>query len=363
MAACWQWKSKRPRDDYAMSKTSSLLWCAGLAVLLSWLEITTTFLTSLTIESFCFTSEELKAMKPLVSTDARQRVIELRRNHSYAEVAKQTGLPVGTVKTICTRSGVFRDNPTHRALFALPAIQASEQTALAVPQLPAQNAVTGDKEIDAVLWLREVIGTGRADLIDKAMLAAKKIKTPLADLEKRYRNYLTATRPGDWTIVFQTIGFADLEDLANRATRKLTLSNEALARFGDAASLFADTPAEQFCINALVGVKEGEMWGLDAQEAAQRFKAHPDLMPRSLIDCLHELAFWHELYSMRDAAGGTGTGDRGSEVNAREDFVFALLAEIRPRDKTESIAVLRYLAEKEYMDRKETDAILLNLIG
>ncbi len=39
-----------------------------------------------------------------------------------------------------------------------------------------------------------------------------------------------------------------------------------------------------------------------------------------------------------------------------------MLAEIRPRNKTESIAVLRYLAE-EYMDRKETDAILLNLIG
>ena len=40
-----------------------------------------------------------------------------------------------------------------------------------------------------------------------------------------------------------------------------------------------------------------------------------------------------------------------------------MLAEIRPRCKTESVAVLRYMAEKEYMDREETDAILLNLIG
>jgi hypothetical protein len=302
-------------------------------------------------------------MKPPVSQDTRQRVIELRRSHSYAEVAKQTGLPLGTVKTICTRSGVFRDNPAQRVLFALPAIQASKQTALAVPQLPAQNAVTGDKEIDAVLWLREVIGTGKADLIEKAMLAAKKIKTPLADLEKRYRDYLVAHHPGNMFAALSSFDFGDLEALAKRATRKLTLSNEAIARFGDEASLFADTPAEQFCIKALAGVKEGDMWGLDAQEAAQRFKAHPDLMPHTLSDCLHELAFWHELYSLRDAAGGTGSGDRGSEVNAREDFVFALLAEIRPRDKTESIAVLHYLAEKEYMDRKETDAILLNLIG
>ena len=302
-------------------------------------------------------------MKHPVSQDTRQRVIELRRRHSFAEVAKQTGLPVGTVKTICTRSGAFRDNPAHRALFALPPIKASEQTALAVPQLPPQSTVTGDKEIDAVLWLREVIGTGKADLIEKAMQAAKKIKTPLADLEKRYRDHLRAANPGNWVAALSSFGFGDLESLAKMATRELTLSNEALARFGDEESLFADTPAEQFCIKTLTGVKKEGMWGLDVQEAAQRFKAHSDLMPHTLSDCLFELAFWYELYSLRDAAGGTGSGDRGSEVNAREDFVFALLAEIRPRDKTESVAVLRYMAEKEYMDREETDAILLNLIG
>ena len=77
---------------------------------------------------------EQRLLKPLVSQDTRQRVIELQRRHSFAEVTKQTGLPVGTVKTICTRSGAFRDNPAHRALFALPPmIKASEQTALAVP--------------------------------------------------------------------------------------------------------------------------------------------------------------------------------------------------------------------------------------
>jgi hypothetical protein len=158
--------------------------------------------------------------------------------------------------------------------------------------------------------------------------------------------------------VFKTFGFGDLEGLSSRSSRQLTLSNEALARFGGADSLFADTPAEQFCIKALAGVKEGKMWGLDAQEAAQRFKAHPDLMPHSLSDCLRELAFWRELYAMRNALG---YGDQGREAYAREDFAFALLAEIRPRDKAESIAVLRYLAGKEHMDRKETNDILLNL--
>ncbi len=90
-------------------------------------------------------------MKHVVSTDIRRQVLELRSRHSFAEVAKQTGLPVGTVKTICSRSGAFRFNMTHRALFSLPPIKVSQQTALVVPELPPKQDVTSDKEIDSVL--------------------------------------------------------------------------------------------------------------------------------------------------------------------------------------------------------------------
>ena len=98
-------------------------------------------------------------MKMPVSPEAREKVLELRRSHSLGKVAELTGLPLGTVKIICVRSGAFNDNPRHRALFALPAIQASTSTALVVPTLPPQAVVTGDKEVDAVIWLREVIAT------------------------------------------------------------------------------------------------------------------------------------------------------------------------------------------------------------
>ena len=108
-------------------------------------------------------------MKPGVSPDTRRQVLELRRRHSLREVAERTGLPLGTVKTLCSRSGAFRDNEAHRALFSLPPIQPSKQTLPAVPELPPQRTVTGNKEVDAVLWLREVIGTGQAALIEKAM--------------------------------------------------------------------------------------------------------------------------------------------------------------------------------------------------
>lgn len=298
-------------------------------------------------------------MKQGVSLKAQ--VLELRRGHSLREVAAQTGIPLGTVKTICARSGAFKDNPRHRELFTLPEVQVSTSTALAAPMLPPESLVTDDKEIDAVLWLREVIKTGRTDLIEKAMLAAKRIKTPLKDLEKRYLDHLTARNPGNWTVAFQTFGFADLEALAQGATKKLTRKNEALARFGTLEILFTNTPAEQFAIDALHGLKPSKDFGdLDAGQVDKRFQAHPDLMPNTLSDCLNELAYWHELYWLRNACDD---GDQGREAYARECFAFRSLARIRPKTKPEAVAVFRYLADSERMNDTETENILLNLIG
>lgn len=300
-------------------------------------------------------------MKPPVSIKAQ--VLELRRSHSLREVATQTGLPLGTVKTICARSGAFVDNPRHRELFTLPTLQVSSGTALAVPDLPPQDVVTGDKEIDAVLWLREVIKTGQAALIEKAMQAVKRIKTPLKELENRYLDHLTARNPGNWTVAFQTFGFADLEGLAQASTQKLTRKHEALARFGNIDSLFADTPAELFSTEALAGLKPSKNFGfLDDKQVDARFKARPDLLPHTLSDCLHERAYWHDLYTLRNAVHRDAS-DPGPEAYARECFAFRCLANIRPKTKGEAIAVFRYLADSDRMNDTETEGILLNLIG
>lgn len=299
-------------------------------------------------------------MKQGVSTKAQ--VLALRRGHSLREVAAQTGLPLGTIKTWCARSGAFKDNPQHRALFALPPIQTSTSTALTIQELPAQSVVTGDKEIDAVLWLRQVIQTGQADLIEKAKLAAKRIKTPLKELETRYLAHLTARNPGNWTVAFQTFGFADLDGLAHGATKKLTRKNEALARFGSVDNLFTKTPAEVFCEDALRGLtRKKDAWELDHDEVDQRFHAHPDLMPNTLSDCLFERAYWTDLYWLRSAAD-KDAGDHHAEVQARDDFIFRTMARIRPKTKQEAIAVFHYMAD-DHMDMPETEAILLNLIG
>lgn len=300
-------------------------------------------------------------MKQPVSPDTRHHILDLRRRFSFGEVAKQTGLPIGTVKTICSRSGVFRDNEAHRALFCLPPIHHSSQTLPAVPELPPQQRVTGDKEVDAVLWLRQVIGTGQAALIDKAMEAAKKLKTPLDKLEKRYRDWLTANQPGNLFAALSSFDFANLEGLAKSSIKKAARQNEARSRFEN--DLFADTPAESFCIAAMHGLTPDNFGWFTDTDADERFAKHVELLPHTLSDCLRELEYWRDLYHLRNSVD-TYCSDGPDEAYARRRFVFRCLGRIRPRDKTEALAVLRYLtSECDSLDDDGTDAILLNLIG
>ena len=302
----------------------------------------------------------LKA-KQRVSDAQRQQVLSLRRRHSLREVAEATGLPLGTVKTLVSRSGAFRDNDQHRALFTLPPIKASQETLPSVPELPPQQRVTGDKEVDAVLWLHTIICTGQAALIERAMEASKKIKTPLDVLEKRYRTHLMTTNPGNAFAALSSFGFADLEALARRSIEQHQQRLEGVARFGD--TLMDGTDAEVFCIEALRGmeIREGEAF-LDRKGVAARFNDFPELMPHTLTDCIYELDYWHQLYWLRNAVDHYAS-DGPVESTARDWFVFGLLAEIRPRDKAEALAVFRYLRASDRNGMEEEEAILCNLIG
>ena len=300
------------------------------------------------------------AVKQPVSDEQRRQVLDLRRRHSLREVAEATGLPLGTVKTLVSRSGAFRDNDQHRNLFTLPPIKVSSETVPSVPELPPQEVVTGDKEVDAVLWLRSIINTGQAALIERAMEAAKRIKAPHDVLEKRYRDYLIATNPGNVFAALSSFDFADLEGLAARSIEKHRLRTEGRARFGD--HLFSDTPAEVFCIEALEGLKLEQLGSLDSEDAAARFKALPDWLPQTLADCLWELDYWRQLYRLRNAVD-RDCSDGPPEASARDYFVFGLLAEIRPRNKDEAKAVFRHLMRGNGINSEEDEAILDNLIG
>lgn len=295
-----------------------------------------------------------------VSEEARNQVLELRRRHSLREVANITGLPLGTVKTITSRSGLFRDNETHRALFSLPPIRESAETLPSVPTLPPQQAITGDKELDAILWLRQVVDTGQPALIDLAREAVKKIKTPARELETRYAQYLMTTTGNSLSAAFGSFNFTDIEGMAKSTIKRERLRVEAAARF---ENVLDDTEAELFCVQVLHGMRmrKGEVF-LDKDTVAKRFKARPELLPHTLTDCLHELGYWRRIYELRNAVEKhCGEGPR--EAVSREWFVQGLLAEIRPRHKDEAKAVLRHLAFNDGFGWSESEAILENLIG
>ena len=294
-----------------------------------------------------------------ISDEQRQQVIELRRNNSLSKVSELIGLPLGTVKTILSRSGRFKDNPKHRAMFTLPEQQKATSTQPATLELPPQQIVTGDKEVDALLWLRSVINTGQAGLIERAMGASKRIETPFKELEKRYRDFLHVSQPGNFFATFGAIGFADLDSLAKKAITREQRRCEAMARFGDA--IFDDTRAEAFCSEMLRRLDpRKDVIGYDKHEVAERFKQCPEYLPNTISDCLHELDYWNQLYRLRNAYDSYY--DTSSESSAREWFVFGLLAEIRPRNRDEAKAVLKYMRDHERTDMEESDAILDNLL-
>lgn len=300
-------------------------------------------------------------MKQGVSEDQLTRILDLRRRHSFREVSQITGIPLGTVKTIVSRSGAFRDNEAHRALFCLPPIQVSPGTSPAVQELPPQRGVTGDRDVDALLWLREVIDTGHPLHIATAMEAAKHITTPFKELELRYRHWLHIKHPNNMFATLSSFDLGNLESLAESSVEKLARQTEARARFGD--RMFSLTDAEVFCVSTLEGLEPVEISSFDSTEVAGRFKARPDLMPNTLSDCLYELDYWCQLYWLRNSI------DRDSsqlvhEASARDWFVFDLLTQIRPRSKEEAKAVLRYMITGNRGDsRKDMERVMDNLLG
>lgn len=293
-----------------------------------------------------------------LTNEQREQVLELRRQHSMREVAEIAGLPLGTVKAIISRSGLFADNPRHRAMFTLPPWQ-SRETLPAVPDLPPQQVVTGDKEIDALLWLRQVIETGDPVRIEQAKEAAGRITTPLDELERRYGRWLVASA-GHVMAGLGSIGFANLDGLAERTIKRRAREGEAIGRFGD--QLWYDTPAEVFCLEALRTVERVE-WDYPPEQVADRFKAIPELMPHTLSDCLHELAYWNDLHYLRKACDTSGEYEHRMESSARDWFIFGLLAELRPRTREEAKNAFRYLMTSDRQDMPEAEQILENLVS
>lgn len=199
-------------------------------------------------------------------------------------------------------------------------------------------------------------------LIDKALEARKRIKTPMKTLADRYARHVALKTGSSFVAAFSTFNFGELEDQAKGAIQKAARRHEALSRFGDQETLFSDTPAEKACVKALRGLKRGREFGdYPKADAAARFAKAGVLTPASVSDCLHVFAYWNKLYWLRNACVDMG-GDSPQQAWAHDDYCFGLLASIPPRDAREALAALEYVRDEGRDDRKEGPAILRNLV-
>lgn len=260
----------------------------------------------------------------------------------------------------------MNDNQLLRELFTLPPIQASASTAIAVPEMPPQQTVTGDSEVDAVLWLQSVIKTGNQALIDKALEASEHIKTPMKELESRYAKHVGQANPGNpFAALIATMDFGDFKKIGQQSIAQAKLKHEALSRFGDEEALFSNTPAEDACVCALHNVTPNERHGFSSYndaEVAEAFAESLKLVPGTISDCMYVMEYHNKLYRLRNATV-THTGDPLPQAYAHEQYCFAMLAQIAPRDATEAMQALEYLQAEERNQSNEAPAIYRNLVA
>lgn len=242
------------------------------------------------------------------------------------------------------------ENLEHQRLFAIPTSPPSDSTALVAPTLPEQTCITGDREVDALLWLGRVCKT-TTDLavLDKALEAAAKIQTPANDLEKRYSAWLMR-QPGAHPMrtIFGSFGMADIQGKVERARQRIRVNAEGRAIFGTLEAALAPTPAEAMLEQTISEWPTGDFWNWSAEQLAEVFAR--SVNPVSLTGCVAELRYWAWLYDIRRHLYATEypddyTPDPSETVSARERYVEHRLTVLPPVDRAEAIYVADVLKD------------------
>lgn len=292
-----------------------------------------------------------------ITEETRQKVIELKRGHSYAEVAKLLGISVSSCKAIVIKAGANNDNPHHAALFKLPEpVKQKQSTEVAVQVRPPLPRDTGHQDLNSLLYIREIIKTGDLDLIEQARKAFALIENPKR-LENIYSDWLIKN-DGSMFSTFASWDCSDIESLIKKTLETKSYALEAAKLFDLNANPDMLTEADNVVASILKPLKPENAGLYDDDAIAKLFKQRPDVMPHNLTQCLSELAFWNHLYHIRHSLGFI---DSPPESFSRECFIRELLTEIRPRDKEEALMVANYAETLEGFDDSYPWRLMRNL--
>jgi hypothetical protein len=272
-------------------------------------------------------------------------------------------------RVLLSRRGVAAtrpENPEHQRLFAIPQGAPSASTALTVQHLPEQVCVTGDREVDACLWLGQVCRTA-TDLrvLDKALEASTRLTTSADVLEKRYRDWLVA-RPGAHALAgLSAFGLADIQRKVKQARERIRVNAEGRVVFGSYEAAMAHTPAEQMLAETVGELPEGSddfWWKWSTEQLAEVFSQAVN--PASLAECVTELQYWQWLYRIRKHMCltkylGGDYPDPEPLVSIRERYVEKLLTVLKPFDRAEARVVAQAVVEGELIYQAEDQVKIL----
>ena len=259
-------------------------------------------------------------------------------------------------------------NPEHRALFTIPTPVVSDSTALAIARpLPKQERVTGDLEVDAALWLRQICQSAMdMATLDKALEGAKKITTPAKELEDRYAKFMQAQGAHPMQAVFGSFDMANIERHVEHARKRIEWNAVAMAVFGTYEAVMAPTPPEQMLQRSTPArLPKADSWQWTPEQMTKVFARAVN--PSTLSEAVAEIRYWHWLYDVRRHAHqtrypGDYFGDEDFLVQAHGEYAERLLRELPPVDRAEAVAVAAALDELG-LDQERQIPILMHLVG
>ncbi|WP_225181110.1 helix-turn-helix domain-containing protein [Pectobacterium aroidearum] len=320
-----------------------------------------------------------------LTAEQKAEIIRLKRGGmGYRTIATHMGMKHPTVRSVCQRSGLFADNPAHRAMFSI--LEPRYSTALAtVKPLPPQRVITGHRQTDAYLWVLEVIKLDEPAHLPAAEIALQKLTITPKEAENRYRNWMVSQGQEVFIAAFSTIGMDNPQRCIENARKAIDTASQVRAYYGGYEAAMEPTEPEHLIEQSglLVDVnygmtpneiESGELKGLRCLDVADaRSVAHQgfcDVLPEphTLSDVVREFEYWSWLYTMRNAASkelGDMSYEHNPRVCDREDWLDGKLAAISPIHQQEALAVLKwFLKSDRHQDCDgDNDAVYLNLLG
>jgi len=259
-------------------------------------------------------------------------------------------------------------NPVHQFMFSIPKFSVIENpVSLPSKKIPQKRVITGDQDVDTVLWLSEICSTTNdfADL-EKVLEVAKQITTPANELTERYRDFKLKSGAQGITVVLGLFGFGEIDNYVKSARYRINKTSEVMKLFGSCEAAMSPTAPERMLMNTTAAT-EDELFSVRVDETATFFSS--SVNPGTLTEVLNEIRYWLWLKEMRGVMVRVCDYQhndfyREQLVDLRISFIYRLLEEIDPIDSEEARKVASALKKEKLCDDYDTEIkILYHLFG